>query len=249
MMRGVKKSRASEVSPKDFTPEEWDEKMKMSAGDVKRCAASVMRYVKFCSRYLGVFLGLVKRLLGDFKRGGMEIGQNSVRTLVTKLEEIKKSWCGEESSKKSDEPELGSVSKEDVMKMNKLLTFIAEGGLYGGLFAIVSISIASFFAGWVGMAVVLLVLGIIVFRFGRKKLDDILGLDEEKRGISRERWLLFVGLFLLSVALMGLIDRIVGNIIPRPIPSSYLVITVEGVIGLVLLVIAVRLFRVKAKQP
>ncbi len=111
MMRGVKKSRASEVSPKDFTPEEWDEKMKMSAGDVKRCAASVMRYVKFCSRYLGVFLGLVKRLLGDFKRGGMEIGQNSVRTLVTKLEEIKKSWCGEESSKKSDEPELGSVSK------------------------------------------------------------------------------------------------------------------------------------------
>jgi len=59
---------------------------------------------------------------------------------------------------------------------------------------------------------------------------------------------LIVGLFLLSVALMGFIDRIVGNIIPRPIPSSYLVLTVEGVIGLVLLVIAVRLFRVKAKQ-
>jgi hypothetical protein len=222
--------------------------MTMSAVKAKLCVAWFVRCAKFCWRNLGGFLGVVKTVLGDCRRRGMEIAQSTVRRMSTMLEVIKRGWSGTGSSRKLDEGVSGSVSKEDVVKMTELLRFIAEGGLYGGLFAILSISIASFYAGWVGMAVVLLALAGLIFRFGRRKLDSILGLGEKKRGISWERGLLNVGLFLLVVALMGLVDRVVGNIIPKPIPSSSLVIAIEGVIGFVLLVIAIWLFGVKGKR-
>jgi hypothetical protein len=160
-----------------------------------------------------------------------------------KLQKIKGSGSVRQWSKKLDEPELGSISNEDVKKMIKLLKFIAEGGLYGGLLAILGIGLASLYAGWMGMAVIMLLFGVILFWLGSKKLNSILSPGKEKTRIAWEGMLLALGFLLVAVALMGLIDRI-GNQIPRPIPDPYW--AVEGAVGMVLVIAG--LLWVKAKQ-
>jgi len=160
-----------------------------------------------------------------------------------KLQKIKGSASVRQWSKKLDEPELGSISNEDVKKMIKLLKFIAEGGLYGGLLAILGIGLASLYAGWMGMAVIMLLFGVILFWLGSKKLNSILSPGKEKTRIAWEGMLLALGFLLVAVALMGLIDRI-GNQIPRPIPDPYW--AVEGAVGMVLVIAG--LLWVKAKQ-
>jgi hypothetical protein len=162
-----------------------------------------------------------------------------------KLEKMKGSGSVRQLSKKLDEPELGPISNEDVKKITKLLKFIAQGGLYGGLLAILSIGVASLYAGWMGMAVVMLLFGVILFWFGSKQLIGILNPTKEKIRIARKEMLWPVGFFFGAIALMGLIDVTVGNRIPRPRPDPYW--WVEGIVGAGLLVIAV-LLRVRAKQ-
>lgn len=173
------------------------------------------------------------------------IENETTRVDGIKLQKIKGGGSVRQSSEKLDEAELGSVSNENGKKMTKLLEFIAQGGLYGGLLALLGISIASLYAGWTGMAVILLVFSMIFFWIGSKKLNSILSPGEEKTRIAWERMLLALGFFFVAIGSMGLIDRI-SNQIPRPIPPPNWVLGVEIAVGAMLIIAS--LLWVKAKQ-
>ncbi|MCX5637081.1 MAG: hypothetical protein NTX52_05225 [Planctomycetota bacterium] len=144
---------------------------------------------------------------------------------------------------KLGEPRSGQITNEDIEIIKKLLKFIAQGGLFGGVLAVLGIGIASFYAGWIGMAVIMLLAGYIMFVLGSKELNNILNPNGVKKRIAWEIMLLASGLLLVAVALMGLIDHI-GNNIPRPSPDHNWV--VEGAVGLVLTIAG--LLWVKARQ-
>jgi hypothetical protein len=135
----------------------------------------------------------------------------------------------------------GNDKLED-SKTNGLLKYIAEGGLYGGLLAVLGISIASFYAGWIGMSVILLLFGIILFVLGSKQLVGIMG----KAGLrARMPWatvVLSLGVMLLAIGLMGLIDKISSQV-PRPTLDSNW--AVEGGIGFLLSVVGLVWLRLK----
>lgn len=150
-----------------------------------------------------------------------------------------------------NETELFSVSSKDTnekedSQSNKLLEYIAEGGLYGGIIAILGIGIASFYVGWMGVSVVMLLLGLLLFIFEGKKLNNILNPDGAKSIISWERYLLFPGMFFVLIALMGLIDHVKFGI-PKPIPDPYWLTGVEGAIGFVLTAIGFLLIKAGKK--
>lgn len=173
------------------------------------------------------------------------IENETTRADGIKLQKIRGRCCVRQCSRKLGEPQLSSSSNEDIKKTIKLLKFIAQGGLYGGLLAILGIGVASLYAGWMGMAVVMLVIGIALFLLGNRKLDSILGPAKEKPRIAWGGMLLALAFFFGAIALMGLIDVTVGNRIPRPSPSPYW--WVEGIVGVVLLGIAV-LLQIRAKR-
>lgn len=220
--------------------------MRIGCGSARSCAAFVLRYVRSYSSYLGEFIGLVKRTAGNVGSRGIEISRRCVGALVTKLKGIKRSSGNKEGREELKGTELGAVSEEDVTKMNRLLTFIAQGGLYATLIAFLGISMASLYAGWMGMAVITLVIGVALFLFGGRKLKSIINPDEKKPKTDWKAVLLGLGFFFVAIALMALIDLAVGDQIPRPSHDPYW--WLEGIIGLVLLVIAFSLFRVKQKQ-
>ncbi|MFC1983957.1 hypothetical protein ACFLVO_02980 [Chloroflexota bacterium] len=109
-----------------------------------------------------------------------------------------------------------------------LLRLIAEGGIYGVTLTVLAIGLASFYSGWLGMTVILLIFGIIFFILGIKQLRSITG---EKTKITLDRLVLSIGLLLIAVSLMGLLDKLPFSI-PKPTPDSYWVL--EGAVGLVL---------------
>ncbi|MFC1937785.1 hypothetical protein ACFLWY_04445 [Chloroflexota bacterium] len=163
------------------------------------------------------------------------------KTQVTEnvLEAFDKGNVEQHSSSNKDD------NKIEDSKINGLLKYIAEGGLYGGLLAVLGISIASFYAGWIGMSVTMLLFGIILFVLGSKKLDGIIGEAGVKTKIPWATMVLSLGVMLLAVGMMGLVDSISSQI-PRPTPDSNWV--VEGGVGLVLTVVGLTWLKVKKRE-
>lgn len=137
----------------------------------------------------------------------------------------------------------GVIKVEDT-KINRLLQYIAEGGLYGGLLAVLGIAIASFYAGWMGMSVTMLLFSFILFVLGSKQLNGILGVGGIKTRIPWERVVLSLGVIALAIGIMGLVDRI-SNQIPRPSPDSNW--AVEGAVGLLLIFAGVMWIKARKK--
>lgn len=146
---------------------------------------------------------------------------------------------------KLDEPKSGHIPNKETKTIIRLLKFIAEGGLYGGCVAILGIGLASFYTGWLGMAVIMLVFGILLYVFGNKQLSSILSDAGVKKKIAWERYSLGVGFLLIAIALMGLMDSISIQI-PRPSPDPNW--AAEGLVGFVLIVVSLLYIRFRRKR-
>lgn len=124
------------------------------------------------------------------------------------------------------------IQEKDIETIKKLLKLIAEGGIYGGALAVIGIGLASFYAGWLGMTVIMLLFGITLLVLGSIQLRKILQHAGEKTRIAWERYLLTTGFLLIALALMGVLDSL--NFKPSPIPDPNWI--VKGAVGLVLTV-------------
>lgn len=122
-------------------------------------------------------------------------------------------------------------TNEDTQKIIRLLGFIAQGIVYGSYFAILGIGVASLYAGWMGMALVMLFLAFLLFVLETRKLNNILG---TKKKTQWNQLILSIGFFLIAIGIMGFIDNTTTEI-PRPIPIPKW--EVWGIIGLVLTVV------------
>lgn len=129
-----------------------------------------------------------------------------------------------------DKQRPSHIENKDIETIERLLRFIAEGGLYGVTLAILGIGLASFYSGWLGMAVIILLFGIMLFALGSKQLRSITG---EAARIAWERFVLSIGFLLIAVSIMGLLDNIAFQI-PKPTANPYWV--VEGAVGITLTV-------------
>ena len=129
---------------------------------------------------------------------------------------------------KLDESRSSQIPEKDVATIKALLKFIAEGGIYGGALAVIGIGLASYYAGWLGMTVIMLLFGITLLALGSIQLKSILKRAGEKTRTAWERYLLATGFLLIALALMGLLDSIPFT--PSPIPDPNWV--AKGAVGL-----------------
>ncbi len=125
---------------------------------------------------------------------------------------------------------------------NKLLKFIAEGGVTGGAIAIWAIGLAAFMSGWWGMAVVMLLFGFLLWILGSMQMKAILNESGKKVRFVWERPILGVGILLVAFAIMGGID-LISTGTPKPNLDPYW--WWEGVIGIPLLVLGILFLKVR----
>jgi len=131
---------------------------------------------------------------------------------------------------KLSENESLPISNEDIQKIIRILRFIARGAIYGSYFALLGIGLASLYAGWLGMAVIMLVVSSFLFVIESNKLSDILGI---KKKTQWSQLILFIGVFLIAIAVMSFFDSITTEI-PKPISIANW--EVWGIIGMLLTV-------------
>jgi len=142
---------------------------------------------------------------------------------------------------KGNEEKIGQT--EDVNKMTKLLKYIAQGGLYGSLFAIAGIAYAFFENNLIGASVVFFLASGVWFALGSKQLTDILNPSGEKLRRPWEELTLSIGIFLIAISLIELIDNIFVHTQEQILN---VVMVSEGIIGIVLTITG--FLWVKSKQ-
>ncbi len=137
---------------------------------------------------------------------------------------------------KSDSILNKDINKFEDTTSTNLLKNMADGNLYGGLFAILGIAIAAFYAGWLGMSVVMLVFGLVIYMLESKQLQNILGVTAVNKRVPWRGIVLSSGIFLFAIGVMGLIDNF-GNQIPQPIRDGNW--KAESIIGICLIVVGI----------
>jgi hypothetical protein len=131
-----------------------------------------------------------------------------------------------------DEPCKESTSDKDTEIINRLLVNIAEGGISAGGLAVIGLGLASFYEGWLGMTIVLVLGGFAILILGRRELEKILYPENKKPMVRRGKAALNIGValgvVLMTIGLIWAIDKIP---FPTPEPKYYPYWVILSVLG------------------